>query len=201
MANIRLRPQQDGTISYQITVSLGRDKDTHKQNWKTTTYIPKAQTPVKAEKEARAYAANFEEKVRNGDLVTDEKMTFSEFVKVWEKNWLPAKTESVQEKYKDILRLRVLPEIGHMKITTIRAAHIDKIIKAQQETGNARSPTTVRDTFTVINSVFRYALKKQYVRENPCLRCDELPPVTMRTGTDLRFFDQDRRGGSSAKRW
>lgn len=192
MANIRLRPQQDGTISYQITVSLGRDKDTHKQNWKTTTYTPKAQTPAKAEKEARAYAVTFEEKVKNGDLVSGEKMTVNEFVKVWEKNWLPAKTKSVQEKYKDILRLRVLPVIGHMKITAVRAAHIDKIIKDQQETGNARAPKTVRDTFTVINSVFRYALKKQYIRENPCLRCDDLPPVTMRTGKDLRFFNQDQ---------
>ena len=192
MASIKARPQKDGTVSYTISVSLGRDKATGKQNIKYTTYIPKAKTPAKMEKEVQAYAIAFEEKVRNGDLVSGEKMTVSEFVKVWEKNWLPAKTPSVQEKYKDILRLRVLPAIGQVKITTVRATHIDKIIKDQQETGNARSPKTVRDTFTVINSVFRYALKKQYIRENPCLRCDDLPPVTMRTGKELRFFDQDQ---------
>ena len=129
MASIKRRPQQDGTISYLITVSLGRDKSTGKQLFKNTTYIPKAQTPAKAEKETKAYAVAFEEKVRNGDLVSGEKVTFNEFVKVWEKNWLPAKTKSVQEKYKDILRLRVLPAIGHMNITTVRATHIDKIIK------------------------------------------------------------------------
>ena len=192
MANIQARPQKDGTISYTITVFLGRDKATGKKNVKTTTYIPKAKTPAKAEKEVQAYAIAFEEKAKNGDLVSGEKVTVDEFVLIWEKNWLPAKTLSVQEKYKDILRLRVLPAIGHMRITAVRAAHIDKIIKDQQETGNAKSPKTVRDTFTVINSVFRYALKKQYIRENPCLRCDDLPPVTMRTGKDLRFFDKDQ---------
>lgn len=192
MASITARPQKNGTISYTIFVSLGRDKTTGKQNIKTTTYTPKAQTPAKAEKEARAFAVAFEEKAKNGELVSGEKVTVSEFVKVWEKNWLPAKTPSVREKYMDILRLRVLPAIGHMKITAVRAAHIDRIIKNQQETGNARSPKTVRDTFTVINSVFRYALKKQYIKENPCLRCDDLPPVTMKTGKDLRFFNQDQ---------
>ncbi len=192
MASIKARPQKDGTVSYTIFVSLGRDKATGKQIIKTTTYIPKSKTPAKAEKEVQAYAISFEEKAKNGDLVSGEKMTVNEFVKVWEENWLPAKTPSVQEKYKDILRLRVLSAIGHMKITAVRATHIDRIIKDQQETGKARSPKTVRDTFTVINSVFRYALKKQYIRENPCLRCDDLPPVTMKTGKDLRFFDQDQ---------
>lgn len=192
MASIKPRPQKDGTINYLITVSLGRDKATGRQNLTYTTYTPKSKSPTKAEKEAQAYAIAFEEMAKNGDLVSGDKVTFSEFAAIWEKNWLPAKTKSVQEKYKDILRLRVLPAIGHMKITAVRAAHIDRIIKEQQETGNARAPKTVRDTFTVINSVLRYALKKQYIRENPCLRCDDLPPVTMRTGKELRFFDKDQ---------
>ena len=145
MANIKPITRKDGTVCYQITVSLGRDKATNKQILKYATYVPKEKAPTKIEKEVNAFAADFEQKAKNGDLVSGEKMTVNEFVKVWEKNWLPAKTKSVQEKYKDILRLRVLPAIGHMKITAVRAAHIDKIIKDQQETGNARSPKTVRD--------------------------------------------------------
>lgn len=192
MASIKKRVQKDGTISYNITVSLGRDKATNKQIIKTTTYIPKEKAPTKIEKEVNTFASEFEKKAKNGELAAGEKMTVSEFVEIWKKNWLPAKTLSVQEKYKDILRLRVTPVIGQMKITTVRAAHIDKIIKDQQETGKARSPKTVRDTFTVINSVFRYALKKGYVNENPCLRCDDLPPVTMRTGKELCFFSQEQ---------
>lgn len=190
MANIKQITRKDGTVCYQITVSLGRDKATNKQILKYATYIPKEKAPTKIEKEVNTFAADFEQKAKNGDLVSGEKVTVNEFVKIWEKNWLPAKTASVRENYMDILRLHVLPVIGHMKITAVRATHIDGIIKAGKDAGAA--PATIRDRFTVINSVFKYAFKKQYIRENPCQRCDDRPPVTMKTGKDIRFFNQDQ---------
>ncbi len=190
MASITPRPQKDGTISYTIFVSLGRDKATNKQIIKTTTYIPKEKAPTKIEKEVAAFAAEFEKKVKSGELVSGDKVTVNEFVKIWEKNWLPAKTPSVRENYMDILRLHFLPVIGHMKITAVRATHIDAIIQAGKEAGKAAS--TIRDRFTVINSVFKYAYKKKYISENPCQRCDERPPVKMKTGNDLRFFNKDQ---------
>lgn len=190
MASIKERPQKDGTISYLITVSLGRDKTTNKQIIQTATYIPKETAPTKIVKEVNAFAAEFERKAKNGELVSGDKVTVNEFVKIWEKNWLPAKTPSVRENYMDILRLHFLPVIGHMKITAVRATHIDQIIQAGKDAGKA--PATIRDRFTVINSVFKYAYKKKYINENPCQRCDERPPVKMRTGKDLRFFNEDQ---------
>ena len=191
MANIKKnKPQKDGTISYQITVSLGRDKATGKQILKYATYIPKEKAQSKIEKEVKAFAVDFENKAKNGELVSGDKVTVNDFVKIWEKNWLPAKTPSVRENYMDILRLHFLPVIGHMKITAVRATHIDQIIQAAKDAGKA--PATIRDRFTVINSVFKYAYKKKYINENPCQRCDERPTVKMRTGKDLRFFNQDQ---------
>lgn len=189
MACVQEKKNKDGSVSYLITVSLGRDAEGKKQV-KRTTFIPKSQAPTKAEKEANEFAVEFENQIKNGDIVADEKMTLNAFVKIWEQNWLPAKTPTVRENYLDVLRVRVLPFIGNMKIPAIRATHIDKIIKAEKDDGKA--PKTVRMTFTVINSVFKYAVKKQYVRENPCLRCDDLPPVTMKTGNDLSFFNEDQ---------
>lgn len=189
MASIKSRPNKDGTISYLITVSLGRDPE-GKKLFKTTTFVPKSKAPTRAKKEAEAFAVQFEKQVIDGDIVSGDNVSFAEFVEVWKKNWLPAKTPTVRENYADVLRVRVLPKIGHLKITAIRATHIDKILKDEQAEGKA--PKTVRMTFTVINSVFRYAVKKQYVRENPCLRCDDLPPITMKTGNDLSFFDRDQ---------
>ncbi|MBR5379302.1 MAG: site-specific integrase [Clostridia bacterium] len=190
MATIEERPnKKDGTISYRISVTLGRD-DTGKRIRETTTFTPTSKAPTKARKEAEIYAAEFERQVLTGDVVSGDKVTFAQFVEIWKQNWLPAKTPTVQWRYDDVLRLRVLPIIGNLKITSIRATHIDKILKAEQEAGKA--PATVRMTFTVINSVMRYALKKQYIRENPCTRCDDLPPVSMKTGNDLCFFTLDQ---------
>ena len=189
MASIKPRPNKDGTVSYLITVSLGRDAEGRKLT-ETTTFIPTSQAPTKAKKEAEAYAVEFENQVKNGEVVSGDRVTVADFVKIWEENWLPAKTPTVQENYMSVLNLRVLPHIGKLKITAVRATHIDKILKDEQAAGKA--PKTVRMTFTVINSVFRYALKKQYIRENPCLRCDDLPPVTMKTGNDLQYFTKEQ---------
>lgn len=195
MANIEERPNKDGTLSFRIVVSLGRDPEGKKIR-KSATFVPKSKAPTKARKEAEAFAVQFEDQVLCGDTVISEKATYADMVKIWEKNWLPAKTPSVRENYMDVQRTRVIPHIGHLKLTAIRATHIDKIIKDEQtpkeENGKGLAPKTVRMTFTVINSVFRYAVKKQYVRENPCLRCDDLPPVTMKKGDEIQFFTKDQ---------
>lgn len=189
MASVKERPNKDGTISFLITVSLGRDAEGKKQT-ETTTFTAKSKAPTKARKEADAFAVQFEQQVKDGDVVSGDRVTFAEFVTIWEKNWLPAKTPSVRQNYMHVLRSRVLPKIGSLKITKIRATHIDSILKAEQAEGKA--PNTVRMTFAVTNSVFKYAMKKQYIRENPCLRCDDLPTVKAKTGNDLCFFDTDQ---------
>ncbi len=192
MASIKEKTNKDGSTSFLIEVYCGRDSE-GKRIMKRTTFRPKSTAPTKAQKEAEKFAAQYEEQVLNGELVSGDKVTVSEFVKIWEENWLPAKTPSVQENYKDVLRLHVLPVIGHMKITAVKAPHIDKIIQTAKAEG--RAPSTIRDRFSIINSVFKYAYKKQYIRENPCQRCDERPPVKMKTGKDIQFFngDQSRR--------
>ena len=192
MASIKEKTNKDGSTSFLIEVYCGRDPE-GKKIIKRTTFRPKSTAPTKAQKEAEKFAAQYEEQVLTGDVVSGDKVTVCEFVKIWEENWLPAKTPSVQENYKYIIRLHMLPAIGHMKITAVKAVHIDSIIQKAKDEGKA--PATIRDRFSVINSVFKYAYKKQYIRENPCQRCDERPPVKMKTGKDIQFFngDQSRR--------
>ncbi len=185
MAAINPRPGKDGKFTFQITVTVGRDSSGKKIN-KTTTFTAKATTPGKARKEAEAFANKFEETVKNGDLIVDEKLTYSDLVDIWEKNWLPAKSPTVKDNYMDVQRIRILPFIGHMKINKIKAPHIDAIIAQEKEEEMATK--TIRMTFTVINSVMKYAYKKRYIKENPCLRCDDLPPIKLKKIDELQYF-------------
>lgn len=189
MASITPRTKKDGSLSYLITVSLGRDAEGRKIK-QTATYTPKSKAPTKALKEAEAYAAKLEEQILNGDIVSGDRVTFADFVEIWRQNWLPAKTPTVRENYYRVLRVRVLPKIGNLKMTSIRATHIDKILK--DETAEGKAPKTVRMTYAVTNSVFKYAVRKQYIRENPCLRCDDLPAVKAKTGNEICFFNKDQ---------
>ena len=189
MACITPRPKKDGSLTFLITVSLGRDAEGNKIK-ETATFTPQSKAPTKAHKEAEAFAVKFEEQVKNGDVVSGDRVTFQEFVEIWRENWLPAKTPTVRENYYNVIRVRVLPKIGKLKLTKIRATHIDKILK--DEAAEGKAPKTVRMTYSVINSVFKYALRKQYIRENPCLRCDDLPADKAKTGNDICFFDKDQ---------
>lgn len=182
MASIKKRGD-----SYLITVSLGRDPE-GKKITESTTFHPTAQTPKAIEKEVDDFARQWEKEVRDGNVFDGEKITFSQFMKVWEENWLPQKTQLVQEKCLDALRVRVVPHIGQMKLSKIRATHIDKILSDEKKAKKA--PQTIRYTFTVINSVFRYALKKAVIKENPCDRTDDLPSIKL--NSDLHFFDLDQ---------
>lgn len=190
MANVKPRIKKDGSVSYLITVSLGRDAE-GKKIIKTTTFVPMSKAITKAQKEADAFALDFERQLRSGDIVVDDEITFEDFAeKIWEANWLPAKTPTVQENYKGVLKRRVFPYIGNKKLVSIRASHIDSILKAEIDAG--KSPRTVRMTYAVINSVMKYAFKKTYIRENPCLRCDDLPKVEARSGKDLHYFTKEQ---------
>jgi len=185
MATIRLL--ENG--KYKITASNGRDLN-GKQIKKNTTYTPKAKTPKAIEKEVEKFAQDFEDRFRNGDYLSGEETTFREFYKVWKRNWLERSnlTERIKEEYISRLENKVLPEIGHMKMAKIRATHIDDILHKMTDDG--KSPKTVRYYYTVINSVFKYAFKKEIIKENPCLRCDDLP--TIRKDKELHYFTLDQ---------
>lgn len=171
--------------SYLIQVSNGTDLN-GKQIRKNTTYIPKAKTPKAIEKEVQKFAKDFEDRVKNGDYLSGEEITFSEFVKIWERNYLDRSKRSVRvkEEYKERIERRVIKELGHMKMSKIKATHIDNIIHKMTDEG--KSPATVKHYFIAINDVFKYAYRKEIIRENPCLRCDDLP--TSELDTDLHYF-------------
>ena len=48
MASIKPITRKDGTVCYQITISLGREKGTGKQILTYTTYEPKEKAPTKS---------------------------------------------------------------------------------------------------------------------------------------------------------
>ena len=81
MASITPRMKKDGSLSYMITISLGRDAEGRKIK-QTATFTPKSKAPTKALKEAEAYAAKLEEQILSGDIVSGDRVTFAEFVEI-----------------------------------------------------------------------------------------------------------------------
>lgn len=186
MANIERRGN-----GYRITVSLGRDEQGRKIR-KHATYIPKEKTPAKIANEVHEFAREYERRVLNGNYIDGDEITFREFVEtVWQPNWLERNTKMtarVKEDYLRILNARMIPTLGRMKLNKIRATEIDEILYEMADSGKAAK--TIRHAFTVVNSVMKYAYKKQYIKENPCDRCDDLPAV--KRDNKLHYFTMEQ---------
>lgn len=136
MANISERRDKDGNIiSYQIRVFRGRDaagkrlKD-YQMTWKPTPGM----TPRQVKRELERQATLFEEACRNGQ-VSIEKPTFEKYA-----NYvidLKARTGAKQKtlsSYKDLLK-RIIPELGPIKLTDLRAEHLNRLYKKLSEPG------------------------------------------------------------------
>ena len=88
MAEIRKRNN-----TFLISVFVGRDEETQKKIYERITYKPEATTEKAIEKEVSDFAREFEKRVKEGEVYDGEKMTFSQFVKVWEYNFLSQKDQ------------------------------------------------------------------------------------------------------------
>lgn len=184
MANIK---ERNG--SFLITVSNGYDYKGRRIR-ETITYTPKATSPKAIAKEVKKFADDFEDRVKNGEYYSGEKISFEEMYHIWKKNWLDHSdlTIAVKEQYIEKLETRVIPKIGHLKMSKIKARHIDEILIDLTDSG--LSPSTVKKYLVCIRSVFNYAFKKEYIKENPCLRCD--PPKMKATSDELHYFTPDQ---------
>ena len=149
--------------AYQIIVSLGYD-EAGKQIRKTTTYrIPEGTTPKKAEKLVKEYAMEFERKCK-GMIDLDENMKYSELSELYFKNYAPNKLKEVTAyNYKKQSELHILPYLGSMKLKAITPTTITNMF-AKMEV----QPSTCKKIYTILQSVFSYALESRLIKESPC---------------------------------
>ena len=176
--------------SYKITVTVGTDAKGRKLR-EYMTYTPTAKRQREIEREVRRAADEFEDRVKNGRYLSGDKLSFIQFADIWEKEWAEDHvTLSVLEGYKDILKRRVYPYIGSMKLSKINALHVQNIYQKMKEEGKA--PKTIKRTNSAINSVFRYAYRMGIIAENPCSRV-ELPKNRADTGLHFFTLEQSQR--------
>lgn len=153
---------------YKITVSLGYDEN-HKQIRKSIMFTPSETAPTKVKKEVQTFATSFEKKVKNGEYYDGENMTFREFAKKWEKDYAKDNiSESTLDGYKQILESRVYGEIGSLRLSKIKAPHLQRIYNKMKEDG--LSATTIKKTHATISGIFKIAYKWNLIFENPCSR-------------------------------
>lgn len=146
MANIQARRNKDGTIiSYGIRVHKGRDPQTGKQlkPYTMTWKVPDGWTEKHAEKEAQKQAALFEKACHDG-LALDNRQTFAAYA-----DYVLDMKERAGYKRATLIRYRgelqrVLPAIGHMKLSEIRPQHLNLLYEQLEQRGMRREADRAR---------------------------------------------------------
>lgn len=125
MASIRERKGPKG-VSYQVTVSCGRDIYGKKQR-ETATFTPDPTlTPKKREQAIEDFKRDFEAKVKSGAAMDGRKVT----LKVFSARWLEEVAEQKFQpatviKYREELRDKILPALGHLKLSEVKPHNIN----------------------------------------------------------------------------
>lgn len=131
MASIERRSNN----SVRIIVSCGYDSKGKKIVKKKTFKLPENLSPQKREKEIQKLAVMFEEEVRRGTYLDGNKLTFEEFIELWLKKYAEVELEpKTVAGYKGLMD-RIIPALGHLKLTGIQPTHIIDFYNNLREKG------------------------------------------------------------------
>lgn len=193
MASIRKRKD-----SYQITVSLGYDIH-GKKLLETTTFVPDpTQTPKQQEKAAKAFAYEFEAKIKNGYAMDGRKITLKEFSDRWINEYAKIHLQpGTVKKYSEELNDKILPALGHLKLSAIKPHTLLSFYNSMLKDGVRKdgkpggySNGTIRKTSNILSSLLRSAVEWEVIEQNPCDKVK--PPSAPDTAENIKFFTPEQ---------
>ena len=191
MANLQERRDKDGKlISYSIRIYRGRSQDGKQLKPFTATFEVKPTWSEKsARKKAEAYATTLEDQFKKG-LINDTRQTFASYC-----DYVIALKEQRGAKHSTVYRYKALAvrideKIGHIKLTDLRADHLNDLYTAlaqtgqNQRTGKGLSAKTIVEHHRLISTVLEQAVKEGLIPYNVARRAT-LPKMVHR---DVNYF-------------
>ena len=177
--------------TFRLTVYDGFDQEGKRIRHRRTIAVEGA-TNKTQRKDAYQQLATFEEEIRKGINVNGAKMTFSDFIKYWQKEYAEKQlAPKTQYWYGHMLETRIIPALGHIKLMNLKPVHLMQFYdtlskeniqqsrsdnKDTKNVGKKFSSKTIHHYHEVISSVLTKAVKWQFIESNPARRV-EVPKV------------------------
>lgn len=162
--------------TYKIVVSNGYDINKKKIR-ESTIFAPDPKMTEKQQKKAlEKFAFEFEQKVINGKYFKGEKTILKEFIDVWLKEYAcDSLEETTLSDYKLHIDNKILPAMGHLKLTEISPLGLQCFYNSLAEDGVRKdkkkggyAPGTIRKVHCVISSILSSAVAWEILESNPC---------------------------------
>lgn len=185
---------KDG-YSWRLVVSQGYDKAGKKLRQSKTVKV-EGRTLDSRKKAAERELSLFLAETEKADFVQPKKLTLEEYVYQWltdhAENQLSPKTIVC---YKQLLKDRILPALGHIKLQELKPLHLVKFYSNLQESGiredkkgGPLSSSTIRKYHAILSSMLEKAVKWQLISYNPCTKV-EPPKIHHR---EMQVFDLEK---------
>ena len=180
MASITER--KNGT--FRIAVSNGRDIN-GKQIIETTTFkFDATKTKRQNEKALEKFVIEFETRVKEGKLLSGEKLTLKKYADTWLKDYAGKQYElTTIEQTTEHLDKIILPCLGHYKLAEIKPLHIQGLYDTLLS--NGYNASSIRRYHNIISSMLNTAVYWQLIESNPCSR---VKPPKLERNTDVKHF-------------
>jgi integrase len=189
LANIEKRGD-----TYCITVSNGYDI-TGKKIREKATYIPDSNlSPKQQQKAFDKFVFEFEEKVKNGKYLKGEKISLKDFSEKWMKDYCISNLQlTTYSSYQQYLDQKILPALGHLKLSKIQPMHLQSFYNNLLEGGIRKdgkeggySSSTIKKCHAILSSILTVAVHWQVTESNPCERVS--PPKSKNIEDDIKYF-------------
>lgn len=147
-----------GKNTWQIRIPLGKDTN-GKRMFHTETYKG-------TKKEAEKHRTKILGELDNGTLNINSKQTLSEYLDIWlETIAKPRLHLRTFVDYQDLMRLHVKDEIGNIKLTDLKAIHIQGLY-GKLQTEKKLSARRVRYVHSVLSSALKKAVQLDILTRN-----------------------------------
>ena len=148
---------------WEARVTTGRDPGTGKQVQKS--FSGKTQKEVLEKMQAAAASLN------DGTYQEPSKLTVSQWLDIWEKEYLPNVKESTRKSYNSIIRVHLKPALGAMKLQSVAPHQIQSFFNSLS---SKLEPNTIHTIYMVLHYALEKAVRLDYIPKNPAAEC-ELP--------------------------
>lgn len=169
--------------SYRVTVSNGRRAD-GTQIIETDTYTPEpGMTKKQIEKALNEFAVDFEREVKSGQNLKGKRMTFAQLAEQFIKDTKPTGNEeqdrlsiTTWSSYKNCLNKRIVPKLGHIKISDIIPKTLNDYSKSLRQSDSRQdgkpgplAESSISKDCAIVSALLSYAVAEGLLTINPII--------------------------------
>ncbi|TPR12613.1 tyrosine-type recombinase/integrase [Apilactobacillus timberlakei] len=157
MASIKSYTTKNGDKRYRFQLYAGLNAQTGKV-MKTT------RRGFKSKKEATLEASRLELEIAQGGIKKENNIKFSKVYEQWYQAYINTVRESTYARTDGMFKNHIIPAFGNKRIRTIKINEVQRAINKWFKI----APNNFKKWFNYTSNVFDYAIKEQYIKDNPC---------------------------------